>query len=63
MLIENEDYMNYLILVNQANLFDEDMLGEIVFAGKDFNMKDVYLEKNTCEAVLKMLMLYLDLIK
>lgn len=55
--------MNYLILVNQANLFDEDMLSEIVFAGKDFNMKDVYLEKNTCEAVLKMLMLYLDLIK
>lgn len=41
-------YMNYLILVNKANLFNKEMLGEIVFAGKDFNMKDVYLEKNTC---------------
>lgn len=47
--------MNYLILVNKTNLFEESMLGEIVLAGKDFNMKDVYLEKNTCEAVLKML--------
>lgn len=28
---------------------------EIVLAGKDFHMKDVFLEKNTCEAVLKML--------
>ena len=47
--------MNYLILVNKTNLFEESMLGEIVLAGKDFHMKDVYLEKNTCEAVLKML--------
>lgn len=48
-------YMNYLILVNKANLFNKEMLGEIVLAGKDFHMKDVYLEKNTCEAVLKIL--------
>lgn len=48
-------YMNYLILVNKANLFNKEMLGEIVLAGKDFHMKDVFLEKNTCEAVLKML--------
>ena len=47
--------MNYLILVNKANLFNKEMLGEIVLAGKDFHMKDVYLEKNTCAAVLKML--------
>lgn len=47
--------MNYLILVNKTNLFEESMLGEIVLAGKDFHMKDVYLEKNTCAAVLKML--------
>lgn len=48
-------YMNYLILVNKANLFNKEMLGEIVLAGKDFHMKDVYLEKNICEAVLKIL--------
>ena len=35
--------MNYLILVNKANLFNKEMLGEIVLAGEDFHMKDVFL--------------------
>ena len=47
--------MDYLMLVNKENLFTEDMLGEIVLAGKDFNGKDIYLEKETTSAVLRML--------